>query len=192
MKLVFASNNQHKLMEVRACLNGCAEIIALADVWSDAVLAETADTFMGNALLKAEQVYTRTQQICISDDSGLEVDALHGQPGVQSARFAGISATDAENRNLLLGLLKDQHLRSARFRTLICLKSAQNHLFFEGVLEGRIAHNAAGHFGFGYDSIFIPAGQSRTLAEFRPEEKNAVSHRSIALNKLSEHLRKMH
>jgi len=191
MKLVFASNNQHKLEEVRACLHESSEIISLADVWPGAVLAETADTLEGNAILKAEQVFTHTGKICISDDSGLEVDALDGRPGVFSARFAGEQASDAENRNHLLNLLEYETIRTARFRTVICLKTAQEHVFFEGVLDGSIARVALGHFGFGYDSIFIPAGQTRTLAEFRPEEKNAVSHRSIALNKLLQYLRKI-
>ena len=191
MKLVFASNNKHKLSEVQSCLGVYVEIISLADVWSDAVLLETANTFNGNARMKAEQVFRYTGWNCLSDDSGLEVDALNGRPGVFSARFAGENASDADNRNQLLLSMEGEANRSARFRTVICLCMAGSYTFFEGALEGHIALTASGQHGFGYDSLFIPYDDNRTLAEMSPSEKNAISHRSLALAKVACHLRNL-
>ncbi|MFM7106026.1 MAG: RdgB/HAM1 family non-canonical purine NTP pyrophosphatase [Flavobacteriales bacterium] len=141
--------------------------------------------------MKAQQVFSQTKWICVSDDSGIEVDALEGRPGVFSARFAGENATDEENRSLLLKCMLNEKVRTARFKTVICLCSNHGYAFFEGVLEGSIAHESSGLNGFGYDSIFIPLGETRTLAELTMEEKNAMSHRGIALKKLSDYLRKM-
>jgi len=191
MKLVFASNNHHKLVEVRSCVGEFFEVIALAEVWPNAVLSETADTFEGNALLKAQQVFDHTGIMCISDDSGLEVDALSGRPGVFSARYAGEYATDEDNRTLLLESMLNQSVRSARFKTVICYMDSNSWIFFEGVLEGEITREERGCNGFGYDSVFLPIGESRTLAELSSNEKNAISHRSIALKKFSSYLRNL-
>ena len=190
MRVIFASNNKHKLDEIMRFLGSAISCVALSDVWPSASLEETAHTFEGNAELKATQVFEKTGQPCLSDDSGLEVDVLEGRPGVFSARFAGVNASDADNRLLLLELMRNEHVRSARFRTVLCLKTKNGTEFFEGVLEGRISEVPAGENGFGYDSLFIPNGESRTLAEMSTEEKIAISHRSMAMKKLVSHLRK--
>jgi len=188
MEVVFASNNRHKLEEVRSCLHDLVLVRALSEVWEGAELLEQEDTFRGNSLSKAHQVFERTRMICLSDDSGLEVDAIAGRPGVFSARFAGVNATDADNRNRLLEVLYGKDLRSARFRTVLCLMSEDYTEFFEGVLEGTIVDEPKGLNGFGYDSLFVPLGEIRTLAEMTKDEKNAISHRGMALRKVNEFL----
>jgi XTP/dITP diphosphohydrolase len=190
MNLVFASNNKHKLDEVRSCLHAAIIVRSLSDVWQGADLLEEENTFRGNALSKAQQVFERTRMICLSDDSGLEVDALDGRPGVLSARFAGPFATDQDNRKRLLEDMRGEVIRSARFKTILCLMSEDYTEFFEGTLEGNIAMEPLGNNGFGYDSLFVPSCDTRTLAEMTSDEKNAISHRGNALKKLSDFLAK--
>lgn len=190
MNLVFASNNKHKLDEVRSCLHAAIIVRSLSDVWQGADLLEEENTFRGNALSKAQQVFERTGMICLSDDSGLEVDALDGRPGVLSARFAGPFATDQDNRKRLLEDMRGEVIRSARFKTILCLMSEDYTEFFEGTLEGNIAMEPLGNNGFGYDSLFVPSCDTRTLAEMTSDEKNAISHRGNALKKLSDFLAK--
>ncbi|MDE6207206.1 MAG: RdgB/HAM1 family non-canonical purine NTP pyrophosphatase [Muribaculaceae bacterium] len=183
-QIVLASNNAHKLAELRSMLPG-VEVLGLADIGCHDDIPETADTFAGNALLKARWVKERYGYDCIADDSGLEVDALAGAPGVYSARFAGKAHDDATNNALLLQRLDGVTDRRARFRTVIALvQGADEPRYFEGTVEGTILTAPRGTDGFGYDPLFMPCGWTRSFAEATREEKNAVSHRGNAVRAL--------
>lgn len=190
-KIVFATNNAHKLEELRRIFAGRMEILSLRDIDCHDDIPEDADTFEGNALAKARWVKERYGFDCIADDSGLEVDALDGAPGVRSARFAGVAHDDAANNRLLLerlaGLQPEQ--RTARFRTAICLlEGTAGPRYFNGAVEGRIIESARGAAGFGYDPLFVPEGWTRTFAEASGAEKDAVSHRGRAVRALIDYL----
>lgn len=188
-RIVFATNNAHKLEELRRLLADEYEVLGLADIGCKSDIPEDADSFEGNALAKASWVRNHYGLDCIADDSGLEVDALGGAPGVHSARFAGENHDDAANRRLLLKKLSaiPSEKRSARFRTAICLiQGEEKPKFFDGVVEGRIINEERGNGGFGYDSLFIPDGFTLTFAELPPEKKDAVSHRGNAVRKLKD------
>lgn len=188
-KLVFATNNPHKLEEVRAILGSDVEVLSLRDIGCTADIPETADTLEGNALLKARFVASRYGVDCFADDTGLEVAALDGAPGVYSARFAGPGCTPADNVRKLLGLMQDAGDRSARFRTVVALIRGGKEYCFEGMVGGTIARTPAGCGGFGYDPVFVPEGYDRTFAELPPAEKNRISHRARAVAKLADFLR---
>ena len=188
-KLVFATNNPHKLEEVRAILGSDVEVLSLRDIGCTADIPETADTLEGNALLKARFVASRYGVDCFADDTGLEVAALDGAPGVYSARFAGPGCTPADNVRKLLGLMQDAGNRSARFRTVVALIRGGKEYCFEGMVGGTIARTPAGCGGFGYDPVFVPEGYDRTFAELPPAEKNRISHRARAVAKLADFLR---
>jgi len=179
--LVFASNNAHKLQEVRQVLAGFAHVLSLAEAGIEANPEETADTFEGNALIKAREIFALTQLPTLADDSGLEVEALLGRPGVQSARFAGPNATDAENTTKLLASMQAVANRSARFRTVLAYIDEQGEQLFEGIVNGQIVQAPIGDNGFGYDPIFRPDHEARTFAQMQAHEKNNISHRAMAL-----------
>lgn len=192
-KLVFATNNPHKLEEIRAILGSKLEILSLADIGCDADIPETAETLEGNALIKAHYVYDNYKLDCFADDTGLEVDALHGLPGVHTARYAYPDRHDPEaNMVKLLEALRENNDRNARFRTVIALIEKGKEHLFEGVVEGVIAREKSGTQGFGYDPVFIPEGNSNTFAELGEDIKNTISHRARAVQKLTEYLASRH
>lgn len=192
-KLVFATNNPHKLEEIRAILGSKVEILSLADIGCDADIPETAETLEGNALIKAHYVYDNYKLDCFADDTGLEVDALHGLPGVHTARYAYPDRHDPEaNMIKLLEALRENNDRNARFRTVIALIEKGKEHLFEGVVEGVIAREKSGTQGFGYDPVFIPEGNCKTFAELGEDIKNTISHRARAVQKLAEYLASRH
>jgi XTP/dITP diphosphohydrolase len=184
MKLCFASNNEHKLAEIRQIIGQQHEVLSLQDIGCTEELAEDQDTLEGNSRQKAEYVWQHYGISCFADDTGLEVAALGGQPGVYSARYAGPQRSSTDNMALLLENLKGQPNRQAQFRTSITLfVNAQMHQF-DGIVKGHIAQAPSGQVGFGYDPIFIPEGYDQTFAQMRPEVKNRISHRGRAMQQL--------
>lgn len=182
--LIFATNNPHKVDEVRAVLGGKWDIITLKEAGIDKDIPEPHDSLEANALEKSRTIYQLTGRNCFSEDTGLETEALQGEPGVRSARYAGESATFENNINKLLERLKGQNNRRARFRTVISLiLNGREHLF-EGICNGIIIDDKRGSAGFGYDPVFVPDGDTRTFAEMNMEEKNIFSHRKKAMEKL--------
>ena len=186
--IVFATNNTHKLEEVNAIVSGEMNLVSLQDIGCQEDIPETADTLEGNALLKAEYVHERFGYDCFADDTGLEVEALNGEPGVRSARYAGETHDATANIEKLLHALEGQQNRKARFRTVIALIINDKTEFFEGVINGRIIEECRGDTGFGYDPVFIPDGYHETFAELGAEIKNRISHRALASQKLAERL----
>lgn len=190
-KLVFATNNAHKLEEIRAILGDQVEVLSLKDIHCEADIPETADTLEGNAALKAEYVYRNYGLDCFADDTGLEVEALNGAPGIYSARYAGGEGHDSEaNMKKLLHEMEGQENRRAQFRTAICLIEGGKEHLFEGVVRGEIICHRRGTSGFGYDPVFVPEGYTETFAEMGNEEKNKISHRARAVQKLCAYLKK--
>ncbi|MBJ2162299.1 MAG: RdgB/HAM1 family non-canonical purine NTP pyrophosphatase [Muribaculaceae bacterium] len=188
-QIVFASNNPHKLRELRELAGADMAILSLDDIGCHDDIPETADTFEGNALLKVRWVKERYGYDCFADDSGLEVDALGGEPGVRSARYAGEGHDSAANNAKLLSRLSGTTDRRARFRTAIALLAGNDEpRFFNGSVEGEILTEAHGEGGFGYDPLFRPLGWNKTFAEATPDEKNAVSHRGNAVRLLMDFL----
>ncbi len=183
-KLIFATNNLHKLEEIQDLLQIKYDIIGLGKIGIKEDIPETADTLEGNALQKARFVYNRTLSNCFADDTGLEVDALEGAPGVYSARYAGENATFDDNMDKLLASLVNKENRKARFRTVIALIINGNEYLFEGKIDGTILLNKKGTDGFGYDPIFLPEGFEKSFAEMGPAQKNAISHRGRSVVKL--------
>jgi XTP/dITP diphosphohydrolase len=188
MDLCFATNNKHKLEEVAQAVDKRFNILSLADLNCFEELPETRDTLAGNSLQKAEYIFDRYKIPCFADDSGLEVEALHMAPGVYSARYAGSHKNDNDNITLLLQNLDGIANRKARFRTVITLIGLEETQFFEGVIEGIILNERKGSMGFGYDPVFQPAGHERSFAEMDIREKNKISHRAIAIQKLLSYL----
>lgn len=192
-KLVFASNNAHKLAEIRSILAGRVEVVSLSDIDCHDDIPETADTLEGNALIKARHIWEHYGLYCFADDTGLEVDALDGAPGVYSARFAGEKATFEDNISLLLERLKGVPApRRAAFRTVIALIDEYGTHLFEGSVAGEITEERLGGQGFGYDPVFLPAGQTKTFAQLTESEKNSMSHRGRAIQKLASYLCALH
>lgn len=190
-KFVFATNNVHKLQEVKEILNNNLELLSLQDINCNTDIAETADTLEANALLKARFVYENYHLDCFGDDTGLEVEALNGAPGVYSARYAGEGHDSEANIKKLLHNLEGIENRKAQFRTVFALiLNGKEHLF-EGIIKGEIIKVRKGTSGFGYDPIFIPEGYTETFAEMGNEIKNEISHRAIATNKLCNFLQSM-
>lgn len=185
MRVCFATNNKHKLEEVKRMLENKFEIVSLEEIGCLDELSETQDTLEGNSLQKADFVFNTYNIPCFADDTGLEVEALHGAPGVYSARYAGEQKNSNDNIDLLLKNLRGETNRKARFRTVITLKGFgdQNH-FFEGVVNGVITIERKGSSGFGYDPVFVPEGFTTTFAQMTMDEKNKLSHRALAVEKL--------
>ena len=184
-KLVFATNNAHKLDEISAILGEKVELLSLKDIHCDIDIPETSDTLEGNAMLKAEYIYEHYGLDCFADDTGLEVEALNGEPGVYSARYAGGEGHKAEdNMQKLLQNMQGIQNRTAQFRTVICLITNGKKHLFEGVVKGEIIKEKRGDSGFGYDPIFMPQGYEQTFAELGNETKNKISHRALAVEKL--------
>ncbi len=188
MKLVFATNNQHKLEEARAILKDQVEVISLAELGCNEDIPETADTLQGNSALKARYIYQHFGVNCFADDTGLEITALDNEPGVYSARYAGEPANSANNRAKVLEKMQGVENREARFRTVITLILDGKEYFFEGEVKGKIAMSESGKGGFGYDSIFVPESYIQTFAELSAEQKNSMSHRGRALKVLCQYL----
>ena len=189
MKIVFATNNKNKLSEIRQILGSHYEVLSLDDIGCHVDIPETADSFEGNALIKAKYVNENYHLSCFADDTGLEVDALNGAPGVFSARYAGGEGHDSEaNMQKLLGELGENNNRKARFRTVIALiliEGAQTVTkLFEGIINGQIIYEKRGSEGFGYDPIFQPDGYDLTFAELGMDIKNKISHRALAVEQL--------
>lgn len=189
-KLVFATNNKHKLAEVRAILGEQFEILSLAEINCFDEIPETADSLQGNAEQKAGWVLEKYGYDCFADDTGLEIEALDGRPGVYSARYAGEGCSFEDNTRKVLEELKGVENRNARFRTVICLKLKGETHFFEGEVKGRIIEEGRGTMGFGYDPVFVPEGFDKTFAELGDDIKNTISHRYRATRKLVEFLNK--
>jgi XTP/dITP diphosphohydrolase len=189
MKLVFASNNKNKIREIQLLVPSTIEIVSLEDIGCTEEIPETADTIEGNAILKANYVTEKYGFNCFADDSGLEVDALNGEPGVFSARYAGEPKDDDNNMNKLLLNLKDKTNRKANFKTVICLNLSGAQHLFTGIINGKIIDKKIGDNGFGYDPIFVADNYSKTFAELTIEEKSTISHRGIAVKQLIEFLK---
>lgn len=189
-KLVVATNNAHKLEEIIAILGDSMEILSLKDINCDADIPETAETLEGNAIIKAEYIYKNYGLDCFADDTGLEVEALNGAPGVYSARYAAGEGSNAEaNMAKLLEELAGKTNRKAQFRTAICLIRNGEQYLFEGVVKGEITTEKQGTEGFGYDPLFIPEGYSETFAQLGCDIKNTISHRARAVYKLCDYLK---
>lgn len=188
-KIVFATNNAHKLQELRQIVGGRMEVLSLADIGCDVDIPETADTLDGNALMKAQFIKEHYGMDCFSDDTGLEIDALGGEPGVYSARYGGVAHDSERNMDKVLTKMQGVTERSARFRTVIALIEGDRVSTFEGKVEGTILTERHGEEGFGYDPIFAPVeGDGRTFAQMTGKEKNAISHRGRATAALVKHL----
>ena len=184
LQLVFATNNRHKVEEVAAKINGEIQLLTLEDIGCKGDIEETGSTFSENASIKSRYVYEKYRLNCFGDDSGLEVEALNGEPGVYSARYAGRHGDHAANIAKVLDKLKGIENRKARFKTVISLIWNGNEYFFDGTVEGTIRHQISGNGGFGYDPIFQPDGYDITFAEMTMEAKNKISHRAKAMEKL--------
>jgi XTP/dITP diphosphohydrolase len=191
MELCFATNNRHKLEEVTKALNDSIRILSLEELSVFDELPETQNTLEGNALQKAQFVFDKLKIPCFADDSGLEVEALNGDPGVYSAHYAGPQRDSDNNIDLLLKNLNNIQNRKAKFRTVIALIGLGETTLFEGSVDGKISHNRKGNGGFGYDPVFIPDGFSKSFAEMSLDEKNTLSHRAIAVRKLAQHIKRM-
>ena len=189
MKIVFATNNAHKLLEVSQELGDAFTLVTPRECGITEDIPENEPTLEGNALAKARYIRSRTGLDCFADDTGLEVEALGGEPGVRSARYATDGHDDEANKRLLLERLADKENRRARFRTAIALIDGDGEHLFEGIVEGRIAREEHGADGFGYDPLFVPEGEERTFAQMSAAEKNAISHRGRAVRRLAEYLR---
>lgn len=189
MALVFATNNHNKLKEVKNKLK--IEILSLADIQCTEDIEENGKTFEENALIKAKYVLDKYGYDCFADDSGLEVEALGGEPGVYSARYAGEHGNAQANMQKLLQNLKGISNRKARFVTVICLINKEKAVYFRGEIKGTIIDEQRGNDGFGYDPIFVPDGFDRTFAEMNIEEKNKMSHRALALEKMLKYIHEL-
>lgn len=190
-RLVFATNNAHKLEEIRAILGNSIEILSLADIHCHADIPETADTLEGNARQKSRYVYEHYGLDCFADDTGLEVESLGGAPGVYSARYADGQGHDSQaNMNKLLKEMEEKNDRKAQFRTIISLIEKGEERQFEGIVKGQITREKRGESGFGYDPIFQPDGYETTFAELGSDIKNRISHRARAVVALCDYLRK--
>ena len=195
--IVFATNNAHKLEEIRQIMPSNLQMLSLKDIGCDVDIPETGSTLQENALIKAQYVLEHYGMACFADDTGLEVYALNNEPGVYSARYAGGDGHDSEaNMHKLLCRLADNNHRDARFRTVIALVAPPNNtlgidqpLFFEGIVEGHIATERHGTAGFGYDPLFVPNGYDKTFAELGTDIKNQISHRARAVGKLVQFLK---
>ena len=190
-ELVFATNNPHKLKEIRDIIGNRFRIMSLADIGCYEEITENAPTIEGNASLKSWYVWNKYRKDCFADDTGLEIKALGGKPGVKSARYAGEDCNPENNIRKILQELENVNDRNARFRTVISLIIKGREARFEGTAEGTILNEKRGKDGFGYDPVFLPAGYLQSFAEMSPEEKNKISHRARATHKLIDHLMRL-
>ncbi|MEN8188147.1 MAG: non-canonical purine NTP diphosphatase [Bacteroidota bacterium] len=188
MKLVFATNNKNKVKEIKALLPESIEILTLTDINCTEEIEETEDTIEGNAKLKADYITKKYGYDCFADDTGLEVDALNGAPGVYAARYAGENVTYEDNVQKMLREMNGKADRNAQFRTVIALNLKGKQHLFEGMCKGEITNKKFGEKGFGYDPIFKPKGFDKTFAEMNLEEKGKISHRGLAVQKLVDFL----
>lgn len=189
-QICFATNNIHKIEEVAALLGSHFHLLSLADIGCHEPLAEDFFTLEENSQQKAEYVFKNHHVACFADDSGLEIEALHGAPGVDSAHYAGPQRSHDDNMNMVLEKLQHAENRKAQFRTVITLFESDGSMKqFEGIVDGEIIREKRGTMGFGYDPIFVPDGFSKTLAEMTMEEKNKISHRAKAVSKLVDYLK---
>ena len=191
MKLVFATNNQHKLQELQAMLGNHFELLSLTEIGCDEDIPEEQPTLEGNARQKAFYIYQKYGLPCFADDTGLEIEALNGEPGVFSARYAGEEKSSEANMDKVLDKMSKINHRDARFRTVISLVINNREIQFEGIVNGKILHQKRGSSGFGYDPIFQPSGQEFSFAEMSLSEKNKISHRGQAVSKLIDYLKKL-
>ncbi|CAI8365476.1 MAG: Non-canonical purine NTP pyrophosphatase [Flavobacterium sp. SCGC AAA160-P02] len=188
MKLVFATNNHHKLKEVQKMLPSSIQLLSLKDICCFEEIEETAMTLEGNATLKANYITEKYGYDCFADDTGLEVTSLNGEPGVLSARYAGEYGNSEKNMEKLLNKLAEKTNRNAQFRTAVAFNIKNEKYLFEGICKGQILKKKSGDGGFGYDPIFRPEGYSKSFADMSFEEKNKISHRGIAIQKLVQFL----
>ena len=188
MQIVFASNNEHKISEIRSILGNSFNLLSLSDIKIKDDIPEDEPHLEGNALAKARYIHNATGKDVFADDTGLEIDGLNGLPGVHSARFAGENKDSLANIEKVLSLLSGAINRRARFRTVIALILENKEYLFEGIVTGVIINEKRGNRGFGYDPVFIPEGKNQTFAEIEPDEKNRISHSAIAFEKLKEFL----
>ena len=190
MKIVFATNNQHKLKELQQILSMKFELLSLDDMKCFEEIPETSSTIEGNSMQKAEYVYNKFKMDCFADDTGLEIEALDGRPGVNSARYAGDERNMDKNIKKVFSELENANNRNARFKTVISLFLNGKKHQFEGIVNGKIIKDKKGQSGFGYDPVFVPNGYDITFAEMDAELKNKISHRGIAVQKLLKFLTK--
>ena len=188
MKLVFATNNSNKIKEIKSLLNDSVNLLSLEDINCKEDIPETSDTIAGNALQKAKYVYDNYGYNCFADDTGLEIETLNGEPGIYSARYAGPQRDAHDNMNKALKNLENKPNRNAHFKTVIALIIDGKETLLEGIAKGEITTEKSGLEGFGYDPIFKPENHNITFSEMSLEEKNKISHRGKATNKLIEHL----
>ena len=189
MELIIASQNQNKLVEFKKILGDKINLFSLSDIGLNQEIPENEKTIKKNAMFKAKFVNTQTGKNVFADDTGLEIDSLNGQPGVYSARYSGVDRNSDKNIELVLRKLKNKANRNSRFKTIISLIIDGKSVNFEGVVEGKITEEKRGSNGFGYDPIFQPNGYSSTFGEMSLKEKNKISHRSIAINKMVQYLK---
>lgn len=189
MQLVFASNNKNKIREIQLLLPQSIQVLSLEDIGCFEEIPETANTIEGNAIQKANYVTEKYGYNCFADDTGLEVEALNGEPGVYSARYAGVQKDATNNMDKLLNNLKDKSNRTAQFKTVIALNLNRNQTLFTGIIKGKIIKEKVGTNGFGYDPIFVADGYTKTFAELTIEEKSAISHRGLAVKQLVDFLK---
>lgn len=192
MEIIFATGNKHKMAEAKALVPSHIQLISLSDIGFEGDIDETADTIEGNSVLKAQTIFDLYKKPVIAEDTGLEVDALGGEPGVRSARYAGEHGNAEKNMQLILENLKECKHRNAQFKTVASFINSEGTLTcFEGIVRGEITQKKQGSGGFGYDPIFKPAGFKKVFAEFSEQEKNLVSHRGIAFRKFIQFLRNL-
>ena len=189
MELIIASQNQNKLVEFKKILGDKIKLFSLSDIGLNQEIPENEKTIKKNAMFKAKFVNTQTGKNVFADDTGLEIDSLNGEPGVYSARYSGVDRNSDKNIELVLRKLKNKANRNSRFKTIISLIIDGKSVNFEGVVEGKITEEKRGSNGFGYDPIFQPNGYSSTFGEMSLKEKNKISHRSIAINKMVQYLK---
>ena len=189
MELIIASQNQNKLVEFKKILGDKINLFSLSDIGLNQEIPENEKTIKKNAMFKAKFVNTQTGKNVFADDTGLEIDSLNGEPGVYSARYSGVDRNSDKNIELVLRKLKNKANRNSRFKTIISLILDGNSINFEGVVEGKITEEKRGNNGFGYDPIFQPNGYASTFGEMSLKEKNKISHRSIAINKMVQYLK---
>ncbi len=189
MDLVFATNNKHKLYEIRSILGDSVNLLSLKDISCEEDIPETGNTLEANALQKARYIFEKYNINCFADDTGLEIPALNGEPGVYSARYAGEEKSSAKNMSKVLDKLAGTKDRRAQFRTVIALIINGEEKIFEGIVAGKIIESPRGDQGFGYDPVFVPDGYDLTFAELGNEVKNKISHRAKAVEKLAEYLK---
>ena len=189
MELIIASQNQNKLVEFKKILGDKINLFSLSDIGLNQEIPENEKTIKKNAMFKAKFVNTQTGKNVFADDTGLEIDSLNGEPGVYSARYSGVERNSDKNIELVLNKLKNKANRNSRFKTIISLIIDGKSVNFEGVVEGKITEEKRGSNGFGYDPIFQPNGYSSTFGEMSLKEKNKISHRSIAINKMVQYLK---